>query len=175
MDSSEKRRSRSFLCREPLYEVFERLSEEFDCSVDYLINEAMRAYAKAHESQLAAIDAPTSPPQATSDVPPPLPGHEVPVQIARPPLYVHFKGERIPIEKDEFVIGRGARSSDLSIRDGNISRRHAAIVFHAGTYYIKDLGSTNGIEFQGRRVESKRIEDGDVVLLCDYELRFSYQ
>jgi pSer/pThr/pTyr-binding forkhead associated (FHA) protein len=40
---------------------------------------------------------------------------------------------------------------------------------------MKDLGSTNGVEFQGQRVESKRIEEGDHFRLCDYELRFTYQ
>jgi hypothetical protein len=28
------------------------------------------------------------------------------------------------------------------------------------------LGSTNGIEFAGQRVESKRIEEGDVYRIC---------
>jgi hypothetical protein len=39
---------------------------------------------------------------------------------------------------------------------------------------MKDLGSTNGIEFDGERVDSRRIEEGDVYQLCDYELRFTY-
>ena len=86
-----------------------------------------------------------------------------------------FNGQRIPIDKEEFIIGRGARTADLAIRDGNISRRHCAVVFHEGGYFMKDLGSTNGIEFAGRRVESKRIEEGDVYRICDYELRFTFQ
>ena len=88
---------------------------------------------------------------------------------------LQFNGESIPVEKDEFIIGRGVRTTDLAIRDGNISRKHAAVVFHDGAYFMKDLGSTNGIEFAGQRVESKRIEEGDVYRICDYEFRFSYQ
>ena len=40
---------------------------------------------------------------------------------------------------------------------------------------IEDLGSTNGIEYNGMRIDNKRIEEGDVFHICDYELRFSYQ
>ena len=46
---------------------------------------------------------------------------------------------------------------------------------HNGAYYLKDLGSTNGVEFQGRRFDSKRIDEGDLFRICDYELRFTYQ
>lgn len=85
-----------------------------------------------------------------------------------------FNGQKYPVTKDEFVIGRGSKTADLPIKDGNISRRHAAIVLQGGAYYVKDLGSTNGIEYAGRRVDSKRIEEGDIVQICDYELRFTY-
>lgn len=90
-------------------------------------------------------------------------------------LYIIFNGQKIPVTKQEFVIGRGSKSADLAIKDGNISRRHAAVVMHNGEHYLKDLGSTNGVEFQGRRFDSKRIEEGDLFRICDYELRFTYQ
>jgi pSer/pThr/pTyr-binding forkhead associated (FHA) protein len=92
-----------------------------------------------------------------------------------PPLHVIFNGQKIPVAKDEFVIGRGSKSADLAIKDGNISRRHAAVVFQNGAFFMKDLGSTNGVEYQGRRVDSKRIEEGDIFQICDYELRFTYR
>ena len=44
-----------------------------------------------------------------------------------------------------------------------------------GTFYIKDLGSTNGIDYKGMRIDNKRIDEGDVFHLCDYELRFTYR
>ena len=71
--------------------------------------------------------------------------------------------------------GRGAKSSDLPIKDGNISRKHAAVIRRNGTYFIKDLGSTNGIDYKGMRIDNKRIDEGDVFHLCDYELRFTYK
>ena len=51
----------------------------------------------------------------------------------------------------------------------------AAVIRRNGTYFIKDLGSTNGIDFKGMRIDNKRIEEGDVFHLCDYELRFTYR
>jgi hypothetical protein len=41
-------------------------------------------------------------------------------------------------------------------------------------YFIKDLGSTNGVEFEGTRVDNHKIVEGSVYFLCDHELRFSF-
>jgi pSer/pThr/pTyr-binding forkhead associated (FHA) protein len=91
-----------------------------------------------------------------------------------PTLYLIFNGQKIPITKEQFIIGRGLKTSDLAIKDGNISRKHAAIIYHNGAYYIKDLGSVNGIEYGGKRIDSKRIDEADMFHICDYELRFTY-
>ena len=277
-----KKTLRHFQCRDYLWDIFEQMSTELECSTDYLINEAMRQYARsrnygtarsnAHElpsdapprtdtplmppadnaayaaassgipslresanqraslpspppprartttasgtpvvSQASPARAPAPPPKRPTGSslpppppppppppgsrntgrslstavtnPPPLPGGAAraatpaaPVNNSRSrPLYIIFNGQKIPVTKEEFVIGRGSKSADLAIKDGNISRRHAAVVLHNGAYYLKDLGSTNGVEFQGRRFESKRIDEGDLFRICDYELRFTYQ
>jgi hypothetical protein len=98
-----------------------------------------------------------------------------PAPGAGPTLFLVFNNQRIPIEKDQFIIGRGSKTSDLAIKDGNISRKHAAVIRRNGTFYIKDLGSTNGIDYKGMRIDNKRIDEGDVFHLCDYELRFTYR
>ena len=92
-----------------------------------------------------------------------------------PTLFLIFNNQRIPIDKDQFIIGRGSKTSDLAIKDGNISRKHSAVIRRNGTFYIKDLGSTNGIDYKGMRIDNKRIDEGDVFHLCDYELRFTYR
>jgi hypothetical protein len=91
------------------------------------------------------------------------------------PVYLVFDNQKYRIDKDQFIIGRGTKSSDLPIKDGNISRKHAAVIRRNGTYFIKDLGSTNGIDFKGMRIDNKRIEEGDIFHLCDYELRFTFK
>jgi FHA domain len=92
-----------------------------------------------------------------------------------PPLYLVFQNQKYLIDKEQFIIGRGSKSSDLPIRDGNISRKHAAVIRRNGAYFIKDLGSTNGIDFNGVRIDNKRIEEGDIFTICDYELRFTFR
>jgi hypothetical protein len=239
-----KKTVRSFQCRDYLWELFEQMSGELECSTDYLINEAMRQYARSRNygthrrdtgspSGSAQPAAPVNPipslrdnlpiraetpmpttlrpmrgggvgtvgpaqrpvpsmppppppvrpslspaPRGELSMPPPVPlsRSAAPAMVpSRPYLYVIFNGQKIPVTKDEFIIGRGSRSADLPIKDGNISRRHAAVVWHNGSYYMKDLGSTNGIEYQGRRFDTKRIDEGDLFRMCDYELRFTYQ
>ena len=91
----------------------------------------------------------------------------------QPPLILIFNNNRYTIDKEKWVIGRGSQQTDLTIRDGNISRKHCAVLYRNGAYYIKDLDSTNGVEYRGNRIESKKIEEGDVFYLCDYELRFT--
>ena len=254
-----KKTLRHFQCRDYLWDIFEQMSAELECSTDYLINEAMRQYARSRNygagrgsmeapvPQQAAAPVPTpvsqqavapvmpaaapipslrqnaparpsmpvppprpmrpampqapqgmssAPPprtatmtgqpqvttgsQSRQSLPPPLPpsGRSAASQQAMPAqramLYAIFNGQKIPVAKDEFIIGRGSKSADLAIKDGNISRRHAAVVFHNGAYYMKDLGSTNGIEYQGRRFDTKRIDEGDAFRICDYEIRFTY-
>ena len=53
--------------------------------------------------------------------------------------------------------------------------RNCKIIRRNGTYYIKDLGSTNGLSFRGTRIDNKRIDEGDLFLICDHELRFTYR
>src|SRR5262245_729308 len=52
MDQS-KKTMRHFYCRDVLWETFEQMANDFDCSIDYLINEAMRYYARSKNYQTA--------------------------------------------------------------------------------------------------------------------------
>jgi neural Wiskott-Aldrich syndrome protein len=126
------------------------------------------------------------PPIQTPPVPPPRPSRATPAPPnprvtpepsngTAPVLFLVFNNQRIPIDKDQFIIGRGSKSSDLAIKDGNISRKHAAVIRRNGMFYIKDLGSTNGIDYKGMRIDNKRIDEGDIFHICDYELRFTYR
>jgi pSer/pThr/pTyr-binding forkhead associated (FHA) protein len=90
-------------------------------------------------------------------------------------LSITYQGEVFQVTKDRFIIGRGKQNSDLTIKDPNVSRQHAMIEFLTGQYYIVDMGSTNGVEYNGQRVQRKVISDGDTFKVCDHELRFSFQ
>ncbi len=276
MTDQNRKTLRSFYCRDYLWEHFEQMAQELGCSMDYLINESMRAYARDHDQSPGAdamshgnaapagpsrgggggldvggyddADAnmnhatfervpavgnnsgrgqagPQGPPQRGPSgppspgpspnpggpPPPPSPSAAGPPSPGQPPgqgpgnwqqsqpsppqppgspgadagfggpaasgprpIYLSFNNNRYVVNKEKYVIGRGSKQTDLTIRDGNISRKHCVILHRNGAYYIKDLGSTNGVEYRGNRIESKKIEEGDVFYLCDYELRFSY-
>lgn len=88
-------------------------------------------------------------------------------------LFLIYEGRRYPMTREPFVIGRHP-SCQLQIKDGHISRKHAAIVQREGTYYILDLGSHAGIDYRGMRISNKRIDEGDMFTLCDYALRFTF-
>jgi hypothetical protein len=126
----------------------------------------------------AASQAMPAPQPAPSPAPAPRPAAfeaPEPEDVPAPALYLVFQSQKYLVDKEQFIIGRGSKSSDLPIRDGNISRKHAAVIRRNGAYFIKDLGSTNGIDFNGVRIDNKRIEEGDVFNICDYELRFTYR
>jgi len=278
-----KKSARTFQCRDVLWETFEQMARELECSVDYLINEAMKQYARQRSygggaartpypapgrgveqqqptsdrgygpppSPAAAPPAmpplsrppaggplppppggrvpppgrpaplpmpppprgamPVPPPRAPSgmampampavprSVPPPAPGpRSVPPPLPRGPtpvpgapamgngfpaapavhaatLSLIYQGERYAITKDRFVIGRGKQSSDLTLKDPNVSRQHAMVEFQNGVYFMVDMGSTNGVEFNGQRIARKQIAEGDVFRICDHEIIFTYR
>jgi hypothetical protein len=92
-----------------------------------------------------------------------------------PTLAAFYAGQRFVVNKDRFIIGRGKQSSDLTIKDPNVSRQHAMVEFLNGQYYMVDMGSTNGVEYNGQRIARKAIVEGDLFRICDHEVRFSYR
>jgi hypothetical protein len=266
-----KKTPRTFQCRDILWDAFQQMAQELECSVDYLLNESMKQYARqryagrtARANDGAPASAPgseqvraapaasppvrpsnlppppggpplppppptrarsnlpppppagaragfppiTSPgmravggappppppaplvPSQARSVPPPLPGTRGPaaptarMPAAAPPssppsyagqLSVVYSGERLPVNKDRFIIGRGKQSSDLTIKDPNVSRQHAMVEFLNGQYYMVDMGSTNGVEYNGQRISRKPIAEGDIYRICDHEVRFTYR
>ena len=90
-------------------------------------------------------------------------------------LSIIYQGEKVGITKDRFVIGRGKQSSDLTLKDPNVSRQHAMIEYQNGVYFMVDMGSTNGVEYNGQRIARKQIAEGDVFRICDHDLRFTYR
>lgn len=117
---------------------------------------------------------PVSAPRSAAPAPPPpiasaAPRRPIAAPITRA-LTIHYQGRPFQVTKDRFIIGRGKTTSDLTIRDPNVSRQHALVEFSGGNFYMVDMGSTNGIEFSGQRVQRKAIQNGDVFRICDHEL-----
>ncbi|MGO9835668.1 MAG: FHA domain-containing protein [Polyangiaceae bacterium] len=257
-----KKSSRTFQCRDVLWETFEQMARELECSIDYLINESMKQYARQRSyggtgsrtpfpapgrgveaqpqagaapqaaplpppgrppgalpapSRLppppgrSALPAPPGPPSRSAlpappppaagraaSMPPPRGGPHAPGPRTMPPplprgpaaaapngfpapaahgatLTLMYNGERHAVTKDRYVIGRGKQSSDLTLKDPNVSRQHAMIEFQNGVYFMVDMGSTNGVEYNGQRIARKQIGEGDAFRICDHDLVFTYR
>jgi Protein of unknown function (DUF3662)/FHA domain len=78
---------------------------------------------------------------------------------------------RHELRDDKTVLGR-SRECDITLKDPNASRRHAEIRRENGGFWIIDLGSTNGIEVNGERVERARLTHSDTILIGKTELTF---
>src|SRR5688572_8199567 len=63
------------------------------------------------------------------------------------------EGKRIVVSATGAVIGR-SRDCDVTLSDPNVSRHHAEIRPDGrGGWIVEDLGSTNGVQVNGRRVK----------------------
>jgi Protein of unknown function (DUF3662)/FHA domain len=82
-------------------------------------------------------------------------------------------GRRTVLDAAPFTIGR-SRDCDLVIDDPNISRRHAELRGDGKSWRIADLGSTNGVKVNRRRVDEALLRSGDRITLgltdFDFEL-----
>lgn len=84
----------------------------------------------------------------------------------RTTMFLEIGGDRHPVKAPGVVVGRGS-NADLRIDDPGVSRRH--IEFRVPTADDKtaptvvDLGSTNGMTVNGRRMQQAQLSDGVVV------------
>ncbi len=73
------------------------------------------------------------------------------------------------------VIGR-SKECDCVLNDPNVSRRHAELRRGStGDWQVVDLGSTNGVKVNGRRVGSSRLSPGDEVTLGTSSFSFEIE
>jgi pSer/pThr/pTyr-binding forkhead associated (FHA) protein len=72
-----------------------------------------------------------------------------------------------------FVIGRDG--ADIPLDDPKISRKHAEIgLYGPGSFFVRDLASTNGTFLNGRRVRDRQeLKHEDVIRVGDIALQFS--
>ena len=80
-------------------------------------------------------------------------------------------GRRNVLSGSRVVLGR-SREADIVLQDPNVSRRHAELRRDDGGWQIVDLGSTNGIKVNGRRVDSQPLRQGDQITIGVTDLTF---
>jgi Protein of unknown function (DUF3662)/FHA domain len=83
-------------------------------------------------------------------------------------------GKRTVLSGNRVVIGR-SRDCDLTLDDPNVSRRHAELRREGSYWIVSDLGSTNGVKVNGRRVDGHRLSSGDEIVLGLEHLTFEVE
>jgi hypothetical protein len=69
-------------------------------------------------------------------------------------------------------IGR-VHGNDIVLPHGNLSKRHARIMFTNNQFMLVDLGSTNGTYLNGKQIQAAcALANGDVLQLGDHRYRF---
>lgn len=92
--------------------------------------------------------------------------------IRRASVVLDIGGLRHPVSGPRLTIGRGS-TADLKIDDPGISRNHAEIRLAGSTVTVHDLGSTNGITVDGRRVPEAPLTNGSEIRLGNTTIRVS--
>lgn len=73
------------------------------------------------------------------------------------------------------VLGR-SRDVDVVVDDPNVSRRHAEVRPSGGSWTVRDLGSTNGVKVNGRRIHGPQsLKRGDVIELGTARVTFDLE
>jgi ABC-type multidrug transport system ATPase subunit/pSer/pThr/pTyr-binding forkhead associated (FHA) protein len=88
----------------------------------------------------------------------------VPVKVPTLILATPEGSSKFDLSKDVITIGRDS-ASDIVVDDQEVSRQHAKLERKQDYYEIKDLGSTNGLTFEGKRIDHKTLAGGDVLWL----------
>lgn len=80
------------------------------------------------------------------------------------------------VDRSTFVIGSKRGGVDFLVQNNPaISRRHAAIITRRGSYFLKDMGSSNGVFLGGQRLQRNQetaLSPGSGFTLADEEFLF---
>jgi pilus assembly protein CpaF len=89
-------------------------------------------------------------------------------------IVIHEKGgaeRREAFETSEITVGR-VQGNDLMLQKGNVSKRHARLLYRDGRFIVTDLNSTNGTYVNRRRIaQATIVREGDRIYIGDFVLR----
>jgi FHA domain-containing protein len=84
------------------------------------------------------------------------------------------EGRRNMLSGQRVMIGR-SRECDIVVNDPNVSRRHIELRRGERGWAAVDLGSTNGMKINGRRVSHAELEPGDRITIGISDLTFELE
>ena len=82
-------------------------------------------------------------------------------------------GDPIPLLKDTLLVGR-RESCDIVLRFSNVSSNHCELKLNGGYWFVKDLGSRNGLKVNDERVVEKRLDPGDILSIAKHKYEVQY-
>jgi adenylate cyclase len=88
-------------------------------------------------------------------------------------LSVNINGEQrtFALSDSAVQIGR-ALDNDIVLNHVIVSRRHARVELRGRDAWVSDLGSRNGISVNRLRVKEEQLNDGDILQIGPFEIRF---
>src|ERR1700760_2460072 len=78
----------------------------------------------------------------------------------------------VPIGAEQVLIGR-ATDCHIQSSDARVSRKHARIFHEADSYWIEDLGSSNGVFLGTERISRARLPRGEVAVMGSLRVRLA--
>jgi Protein of unknown function (DUF3662)/Inner membrane component of T3SS, cytoplasmic domain len=84
------------------------------------------------------------------------------------------EGRRNILSGERVMIGR-SRECDIVVNDPNVSRRHIELRRGERGWAAVDLGSTNGMKINGRRVSHAELQPGDRITIGISDLSFELE
>src|SRR3954462_2965732 len=89
-------------------------------------------------------------------------------------IIVHEKGgaeRREVFDAAELSVGR-VQGNELMLAKGNVSKRHARLLYRDGRFIVTDLNSTNGTYVNRRKItQATIVREGDRIYIRDFVLR----
>ena len=91
-------------------------------------------------------------------------------------IELKYQGKKLTTfetENEQIRIGRNV-TNDIHIDNPSVSSSHAVIKKVMNTYFVEDLGSTNGTFVNEKKITKYELLDGDEVIIGKHSLVFHY-
>ena len=82
-------------------------------------------------------------------------------------------GDSIPLVRRVMTVGR-RESCDICLKFPNISGLHCELSFRDGYWFIRDMGSSNGIKVNGARKLQRPLRPGDELAVANRRYTIQY-
>ena len=83
-------------------------------------------------------------------------------------------GDTIPLTREKMLVGRRSRC-DICLRFKNVSSHHCELELRDGYWYVRDLGSSNGVKVNGIRIDQKCLLPGDELMIAKSAFNIDYK